>query len=198
MQIAILATDGGPHPVDKWARTTAWQIVNHLIVVDENSTSALAIEARKARDELEPKLRTIMEAHHTAVQTGEQQKLATDGADRLVPFATVEARDAAVAEHVEVDAVVAAIVEETKIHPLIFDHFSKDETQAAVAAILHSHFASVIDIERDWHANGHKIVAGNAARNPDHDSRHPAVNAWHAARHPGPHPSIAEAAAGPT
>lgn len=187
MQVGVLTTDGGPHPAEKWARMTAWMLSNHLIDVDEKSSSPRAIAMREARDELNVRLYKVLKAHHVKVQAGERDKLKADGSARLAkPLAQTEkTRDAAVAEHVDVDAVVDAVVAESKVHPDVFAHYSKDETKDAIRQQLLRDFTSVMDVERGWHADGYAIGADNVVRqNLDFDPRHPAVKAFKAARLP--------------
>jgi len=186
MQLGVLATDYGPHPVEKWARMTAWQISNHLIEVDEKDARPEAIAVREARDALEQRLYAVLKGHHATVQQGERAAIAKYGYVRLShPLRASEAdRNAGVAEHVDVDAIVAAVVAEAKIHPSILAHFSKPEVQSQVAEIFRKDASSVMDIERDWHANGHTINdQGRAVARDDHDPRDPAVQAYKKARH---------------
>ncbi|HZT90281.1 MAG TPA: hypothetical protein VFA12_20240 [Stellaceae bacterium] len=189
MQVGVLTTDYGPHPPEKWARMTAWMIANHLIEVDEKSALAKAIEIREARDDLERNLYKVLKSHHQTVQDKERAAVAEHGHARLDG-----APHAAVHDHIDVDACVEAVVDEAKLHPDLFAHFDKEEVRAMLRDRLLMDFSSVVDIERDWHANGHNIAAdGRAVPNPDHDPRHPSVLAFKAARHPGAHPSAAEA-----
>lgn len=192
MKVLVLATDNGPHPPEKWARVSAQELAYKLIDIDENSASPKAVEMREARDQLEGKLYAVLKGHHTAVQTAERDAMLREGADRLgAPLhASVADRDVAVGEHIDLDAAVQSVVEEAKFHPELFAHFSKDEVKAVIRDRLGMDFGSVIDIERDWHANGTLFDNGMVKANPDYDRRHPAVAAWQARRHPGPHPSL--------
>lgn len=185
MQVGILKTDGGPHPAEKWARMTAWMLSNHLINVDENASSPRAVAIREARDELNGRLYKVLKEHHGAVQTGERAKLKEHGSERLSLGLrnSEEARDAAVAEHVDVDAVVDAVVAESKLHPELFAHYNKDETRDAIRAQLHRDFASVMDVEHGWHADGFLIGDDGVTRqNLDFDPRSPHVKAFKAER----------------
>lgn len=185
MQVGVLKTDGGPHPAEKWARMTAWMLSNHLIDVDENASSPRAVAIREARDELNQRLYKVLKEHHAKVQNGERAKLKSVGAARLsAPLRqSEEARGAAVAEHVDVDALVDAVVAEAKVHPEVFAHYSKDETKDAIRQQLLRDFASVMDVEHGWHADGFVVGADGVTRqNLDHDPRDPHVKAWKAAR----------------
>lgn len=191
MQLGVLATDGGPHPPEKWARMTAWMITTHLVQVDERSASAQAIQVREARDEMARNLYPVLRAHFETVQKGERAKVqAPGGVNRLNPAFLENDRNAAVAEHVNVDEVVTAIVAQAATSPILADHFAKDEVKAQVREIFHKDAGSVIDIERDHHANGFTVDAhGLAVRNPRHDPDHENVVMWQAARHTGLLPS---------
>jgi hypothetical protein len=185
MQLGVLKTDYGPHPVEKWARVTAWQITNHLVQVDENDVRPDAVAVREARDDMERTLYGVLKKHHGAVQAGERAKIKEHGYERLNhPLRANEAdRNEGVAEHVNVDDVVAAVADAAKVHPVLREHFGKDEVKAQVAEIFRKDAASVMDIERDWHANGHRINdQGRAVARDDHDPRDPAVKAF-LARH---------------
>lgn len=192
MQLGILATDGGPHPPEKWARMSAWMITNHLVQVDERSSSPEAIEVREARDVMARDLYGVLKDHYTTVQNGERTKVqGPNGVDRLNPAFLEHDRNAAVAEHVKVDDVVAAIVAQAASNPILAAHFAKDEVKAQVREIFHKDAGSVIDIERDHCANGYTVDArGQAVRNPHHDPDHENVRMWQAARHTGLLPSV--------
>lgn len=192
MQVGILKTNGGPHPPDKWARMTAWVLVNHLIQIDDNAVSKEAVEVRAARDDLEGKIRTLLLSHHTTVQTAERAKLETDGTKRLSTplLRSVEGRDAAVDFAADVDAIVNEIVDAAKIHPTLFEHFDKAHVREVVAERLRMDFASVIDIERRHVADGKRIVDGRAIERPGFNPDDPHVKAFKSRRAPGPNPSI--------
>jgi hypothetical protein len=192
MQVGIMKTDGGPHPPDKWARASAWAIVNHLIQIDENAVSQEAVEVRAARDELEGKLRGILLAHHTMVQTAERSKLEADGVKRLsTPFLrSVEARNVTVGGVVDVDEIVNEIVGAAKIHPTLFAHFDQAHVREVVAERLRMDFASSIDIERRHIADGKRVVNGRAVERAGFDANDPHVRAFKSRRAPGPNPTI--------
>ena len=172
MQVGILKTDGGPHPADKWARMTALMLTNHLIDVDENSSSDLAIEMREARDELNLKVYRILKLHHMHVQSSERGAIQAQGDARL---ACATGPD----EHVCIDDVVTAVVDEASLHPVLAAHFAKAETQEAIRAQLERDFGAVVKIERDWHAEGHSVDAtGKAHVRHDHDPNDPRVCAY--------------------
>jgi hypothetical protein len=140
MQIGILATDGGPHPPEKWAQATVAQIM-------EIASSAPEALYREATD-LERKLIELLAGHHASAQDLERGALSTSGADHLAaPVDTAPHLSSAVADIVE-------LAKGTSFE----GHFSTPETQAYLAEVLHSHFHNVKMIERSWHADA----------NPDH------------------------------
>lgn len=172
MQVGVLKTDGGPHPAEKWARMTAWMLSNHLIDVDENAVSKRAQDMREARDALNARLYGVLKNHHQTVQTGERAKIKELGSARLSH--PLDAGD-----HVDVDDAVDAVVNEAKLHPDLYAHFSKDETKDAIRHQLHRDFGSVMDIERSWHADGHVVGDDHVAkRNLDFDPRDSHVKAF--------------------
>src|SRR5690348_2966047 len=119
MQVGILKTDGGPHPAEKWARMTAFMLSDKLIEVDENAADPRAQAIREARDELQQRLYKVLKVRHVTVQNGERAKLKEHGSDRL-------SHPLDGGEHVDLDTVVDAVVEEAKVHPDVFAHYSKD------------------------------------------------------------------------
>lgn len=191
MQVVVLMTNGGAHPPDKWARMTAFMIVNHIIPKQievggrlhdlESSAEPKVAALRKARDALEVVVRDIVEAAHEKVQAGERAAVASGGADRLGALE----RDAAVAEHVSVDDVVRAVTQVASLHPDLLAHFSRDDVRAEVAERLRMDFASVMDIERS-------LFADRVAADPAHLA-FARVREWRVTRHPGPHPSVGAA-----
>jgi hypothetical protein len=188
MQLGVLTTDYGPHPPEKWARMTAWQITNHLVEVDERSASRQAIEIREARDLMEREMYAGLKALFTTVQNGERSQCQTIGYPRIrlsngVDWREME-RDAAVAEHVDPTEVIKVVIAAADAHPTLKDHFSKEEVQKAVLDIWHKDAASVMNIEHDHLAQGLKVGEdGRAVRNADHDPKHPQVVAYLALKH---------------
>jgi hypothetical protein len=135
---------------------------------------------------MERKLYGVLKKHHGMVQAGERTKIKEHGYKRLNhPLRASEAdRNDGVAEHVNVDDVVSAVADAAKVHPVLREHFSKDEVKAQVAEIFRKDASSVMDVERDWHARGHAIDGqGRAVPRDDHNPRDPAVKTYMALRH---------------
>lgn len=181
MQVGIMITNGGPHPSDKWAAMTAAHIVG-LIEIDEGSTSAEAVAARKAKPRLELDLVDILGAFHANVQKRERAALAAEGEGRLL--APLDPNDGIVDTPLEVAEAVAAAAAKTPFGA----HFALPAVKAVVAKIVDDHFGKAIDIERSWFADrqgegsatvkayrraridfGPRNVHRNAAK-PDHDA----------------------------
>ena len=141
MQTSVLITNGGPHSAEKWAECTA----SHIMQISDHVAGERLAGARK----LELAILTILEGHHTTVQTGEQTALATLKAKETDARLNA-APDAS--EHLDVDAAVAEIVAAaagTEFEP----HFALPETQTYIKDLLVQHFNTNIDIARQWHAD---------------------------------------------
>ncbi len=145
---AILATNGGPHPADKWAEATSDAIVDTILVdVNPNDGSEAAVAARLAKRALRENLFQIFMTHHAGVQRGEQSS--------LKKFAKKPQDAAAVllGEHDPMpyrDDVMAKVNAAFGVTPYK-DHFAKPEVQALVWQIIGQHTVDVMHIERRWH-----------------------------------------------
>lgn len=135
MEITIMATDGGPHPPEMWARTTG----NHLLSIAATAPDALLREAR----DLEAALVKVLIRHHTLAQEHERTGLASEGASRLTA-------DIDTSGHVPdaLDDVIAA-ARDTAFAP----HFARPEVRAYIERLLHEHFDQSMYIERSWYAD---------------------------------------------
>lgn len=138
-----MITNGGPHPADKWADTTADAILD-LIQIEADSVTPAAAEARQAKRDLRPKLFDIFNAHHDAVQSSERA---------AVP-GTAKAANALVAHPINpaphVDPTAAQVFALLATTPYA-DHFAKLEVRAVIETIIGQHTADVIHIERRYH-----------------------------------------------
>jgi hypothetical protein len=137
MNVGILATDGGPHPPEKWAQVTASQIID----IASDAPEAKLREARV----FEARVLEILTGHHSLVQEHERGGLANEGPERL-------ATDIDTSGHVPdaVDDIISA-AKGTSFAP----HFAKPEVRAYVERLLHEHFHHAMHIERSWHADAH-------------------------------------------
>lgn len=164
----VLITDGGPHPADKWAVATARQITG-LIVIEASAPAGASI----AKQELEVAVMKILHAAHNAVQSEERAHIAELGDERLShpldPGAAV-------------DGATKAILAAAK-GTMFGAHFEKPDVAAVVNAIVGKDFATSMDIERDWHAKGHKINSdGKASPRSGFDPNNEHVKRWNANR----------------
>jgi len=155
MKVGLLITDGGPHSADKWAEATA----SHIVDI----AGHVAGERRVAAVKLEAAIIDILEGHHSTVQNGERNAIATVGHDRLQHECSCE-------HHLSLDDAVAEICAATKGTPWEED-FAKPEMIENLKPLLASHLQTNMEIERGWHA----------ARNPDT----PQAQEFHAARNTG-------------
>lgn len=138
---AILITNGGSHPADKWARQTARQIAA-LIEVDEHSTSDMAVAARKALPRFEVDLANALETHHAGVQGEHRDLLAVAPAEvHGSPFLEDETSLSAAVK--EFSTVVASTP--------FADWGSAPATLMVVRGIIGSHMATIQHIERKQH-----------------------------------------------
>lgn len=169
----ILVTNGGPHPADKWAAASAAAICN-LIVIDDNSASEAAVAARLAKPKLESAIVDALMGHHHEVQKHERAQLDKHGHERLSH--SLDPRD-----HVPktLNAAMKAVGACFDASPFKA-HFAQAHVQEAIAGMLGSHFASAMQIERSWHADGHVVIDGRPVKNHRHDPDNHHVKAFRA------------------
>lgn len=187
MQIRSMITNGGAHPPEKHADTTAWKIIDLIRVPETPVDPAMAaadraaVEAnreamRQLKAQLEPKIAAVLVKHHAAVQAGERGKLDDHGDERLT-------HELDVAEHVEVAAVLA------EINPLfagtaVATHFADAPAQERMREILSDDFAHAMEIERSRHADVSQHPVAQVYRQARHQ---------HGARHAHAHAQVAAA-----
>jgi hypothetical protein len=133
MQLGVLATDGGPHPPEKWAEATADQIID----IGSTAPQALLSEARTLR----AKLVAILTPHHDRVQQHERGALAAKGDAHL---------ETPLDPSPHIDDPVAEIVAAAK-GTSFAAHFQRPEVQQYLRDLIGHHFASAMHIERQWH-----------------------------------------------
>jgi hypothetical protein len=139
----IMITNGGPHPMDKWAAETASNIAG-LIQIDDASDSDAARVARRAKPRFELDLADVLELHHTRIQQAERAALKDVGSLRYdMPFAIGDDLMSAAVDDVAKAAVGTPFEE----------HFKEPQVQSVVRGIIGTHFASIMDIERQIHAD---------------------------------------------
>ncbi|BCP53773.1 hypothetical protein K32_23900 [Kaistia sp. 32K] len=138
----ILISEDGPHSAEQWAEVTASQIVS--------LEATAGVPARK----FELKVIEILEQHHAAVQVHERGKIKTEKHGRCG-----NAPDPS--EHIE--AALAEIVEAAKGTPFEA-HFAKANVQAYLTNVLGQHFATSMQIERDWYLHPGEVGDAHRAR----------------------------------
>ncbi|TMI98472.1 MAG: hypothetical protein E6G97_25960 [Alphaproteobacteria bacterium] len=176
--VALMITNGGPHPADKLAASTAWKIVDLVRISDDPIDPKLpdidrgAIEAnretfRQARTAFEAAIAALLEKHHHDVQHHERGKLKEKGNARLEEDHDHEACGSGLCS--EVVALTVGTVLQA--------HFARPETQARVIEILDSSLGHTAHIERSWHADRHPHDDHSKAFKARHHVETPAVPA---------------------
>jgi hypothetical protein len=133
----VMITDGGPHPVEKWAEATASCIVD---IADH-----VAGTRRGAAIKLQAAIVDALEKHHTTVQDGERALLVEEGHIRLGD--TIDAND-----HLDIDDTADEIIACAAGTPWEGD-FAKPEFKTGLTQLLTQHFHTSMHIERSWHAD---------------------------------------------
>jgi hypothetical protein len=132
----ILVTNGGPHPPEKWAMTTAEMIFDIGSAVVGNRL----IQAQK----FQLVIAEILVPHHGKVQNNERSKLNEDVENILTPFNSEK----------YLDGIMKDIINAAKGTPWQ-EHFAQPEVQAAARAVIASHIVTAQHVERLWHADHH-------------------------------------------
>jgi hypothetical protein len=133
-----MATNGGPHPADKWADVTTDAISDLLVDGNPDAATPEALAARQAKRDLKPKLFAIFNDHHTALQAGEAK--APQGLDAPI-------------EIVSETAVALAQVNKVLAATPFAAHFAQPNVQAVLTQIIGQHSTDVVHIERRWAAD---------------------------------------------
>lgn len=137
MKTGILITNGSAnHSPEVWAAATA----SHIIDIAKH----VAGESRAAAVKLEAAIIDILEKHHASIQEGEKAFCCIRPERHADPHNPND--------HVELDAAVAEIVVAASTTPWAAD-FAQYDMINHLHALLHSHFATSMDIERKLHAD---------------------------------------------
>lgn len=164
MRNGLFITNGGPHSAADWAERTAGMIVDIADVVGEvgrDQNGKLASKGSAIK--LQAAIIDILEGHHTTIQNGERTKLGADNHARLAEPIDPN-------HHLNVGEAVKDIQEAAK-GTQFEETLSTKEAEEHLTALLHSHFGTSIDIDRQWHC--------------DRNSTVPECIAYKASRHPG-------------
>jgi hypothetical protein len=126
----FIATSGGPHPPDVWAAITAAQIIQIAPRTQDGQGSALRLE-----------ILGILESAHKCAQDTERALLAERGDARLAepldPRNYIALAMMGILRAVEASEFAA--------------HFEQDHVRNYLYQLLGSHFATTMNIERQWH-----------------------------------------------
>lgn len=144
-----MITNGGAHPADKWADTTAEAILA-LIQVSDDSATPEALAARQAKRDLRPILFDIFNDHHGAVQGHEQRELGRNAKHVHAKFDPTQHTPDTIAQ-----------VEKALAATPYADHFARLEVRNVIRAIINQHTVNVMHIERSWH--GDRLHAAKGA-----------------------------------
>lgn len=139
-RVVVMATDGGPHAPDKWAVVTA----EHIVDIDpmlQQRDSGRYMAARR----LQIAVAGALVPHHAKVQRHEQ--------DHLKRSAERFSAELDASEHLD-DAIAA--IQAAARGTLWEAHFQDPAVVDAMCFELHRHFATSMDIERQWHARRNK------------------------------------------
>jgi hypothetical protein len=175
-----MMTDGGAHPPETLAWSTAQRIVDDF---SENAPGAVYAEVLAYRERIEQ----ILAGHHRIAQTLERTALRTEGPARLAsPIDTDQYIPDAV------DDIIAAAREKDVAGrarwPSLVQYFARPQTRQYLEDVLHMEFHQTAHIERSWHAQGHQLGEDGMAvfdAHPDH-AAHPAAKAFLAVVAQGP------------
>lgn len=167
MHVAIMKTNGGPHPAEKWALTTVGEIMQAVFGIRDAETAT--------QRKLEIALLDALERQHGAVQRHERGKIAELGVGRLAqPLDPSEHLGAPIEDMVDATRAVGQVEMADPDNPGktkmvdVAAHFARPEVQEQLRLLIGRHFATSMDVERSWHAD----------RNPDD----PVAKAYRAAR----------------
>jgi hypothetical protein len=146
MQVRLMMTDGGPHPPETLAWSTAQRVVDDFA---EAASEAAYKEVVAFREVVEK----VLAAHHRMVQDAERSALRTEGSERLAsPVDTDPWIDDMI------DDIMAAAKEKADGKakwPTLTQYFARPQTRQYLEDILHMELHQTMHIERSWHADGH-------------------------------------------
>lgn len=132
-----MITNGGPHPADKWADVTVETILD-LVQIEADSVTPAAAAARQVKRDLAPKLFSIFNDHHGALQASETK--APKALD-----APIDILGETLSTLAKVNKVLAATP--------FAAHFAQPNVQAVLTTIIGQHSTDVVHIERRWAAD---------------------------------------------
>lgn len=137
----ILKTDGGAHTPQEWARATA----AHIIQIAEQVPDAKLNEAK----EFERRIIELLTSHHADVQEAEREHLARNAVARFAAPLTskyIPLDDEQI--HLPIRKILSLAEGKS-----FASHFEQDHIGDALRDMLRRDFASIMHIERSWHAD---------------------------------------------
>jgi hypothetical protein len=146
MQVRLMMTDGGPHPPETLAWSTAQRVVDDFAEAAPEAAYKEVVAFREVAEK-------VLAAHHRLVQDAERSALKTEGSDRLASsIDTDQWIDDAV------DDIIAAAREKVDGKPkwpTLTQYFARPETRQYIEDVLHMELHQTMHIERSWHADTH-------------------------------------------
>ena len=130
----IMTTNGGPHPPETWAMTTAEQIFD----IGSGVGGDRLIQAQK----MQLAIAEALMPHYTKAQESERAKLNEDAQNILAPHDVDDT----------VEAVLKDVIKAATGTPWQ-GHFANPEVQRAAREVLTINFRSSQHVERLWHAD---------------------------------------------
>lgn len=130
----ILVTNGGSHPPEKWAMTTAEQVFD----IGSSVAGDRLIQAQK----LQLAIAEALMPHYIKAQADERSTLAKDAKNVLSPHDLDAYLDKAMKD--VVSAAKGTMWE---------SHFANPDVQTAAREVVGNNFITVMHVERLWHAD---------------------------------------------
>jgi hypothetical protein len=178
MQVGVMATDGGPHPPEKWAAITAAQIINIAADAGRQATAqnGMPVTLDEAQA-FEQRVLKILTGHHDMVMQSERDSLKVAGpAGLAAPMTHGDYVDDAVDDIVMLSQ--ATDDDGKQRWPAMAQHFSNAAVVDYLKRLLLEHFHSNMMVERSWHADAHRdhehAKAFHAGMRGEIDRNHPA------------------------
>ncbi len=139
--IGILKTDGGPHPLEKWAEATANEIAN-LVVVDESSTSDAAKAARRAKPRFALDLRDAFEELYGKIRDRTASDLKGDSSKIL-----------GLPDYKKLASSLVSATLGAASKTQFADHFKRPEVVAHLTKVIEEDVHGIIHERRSWYAD---------------------------------------------
>lgn len=163
MLVALLMTDGGPHPPEKLSGVTTQRFLDDF---REHAPAAAYAEVERFRDQID----RVMSTCHRMVQDDERAELEDKGPARIAePIDLDEAVEHAVDQ-------IYRMIGATSEWATLGAYLNRPETRDYFAEILHKEFHHAVWIERSWASHG--VGMPKHPHLSWHDPDHPAAAAF--------------------